>query len=148
MIAVDTNVLVHAHRADSPFHVPAAATIRRLAESRAGWGLPWPCLHEFYAKVTHPRLFSPPSTVQQALQQIEAWLASPSVSLLGEAIDHWFRLRDLLTVAQVQGPMVHDARIAAICLSHGVDEFLTADRDFGRFPALRTRNPLVQRADP
>lgn len=144
MIAVDTNVLVHAHRADSPFHARAATVVRRFAESRAGWGLPWPCIHEFYAKVTHPRVFAPPSTVEQALAQIEAWLASPTVSLLGESLDHWPRLRGLLSSARVQGPMVHDARIAAICLSHGVDEFLTADRDFGRFPELRTRNPLVE----
>lgn len=143
MIAVDTNILVHAHRADSPFHKPAAALMGRLAESRATWGVPWPCIHEFYAKATHPRIFSPPSTVLQALTQVEAWLASPSVALLGEALDHWPRLRTLLMSARVQGPMVHDARIAAICLSHDVAEFLTADRDFGRFPALRTRNPLV-----
>lgn len=144
MIAVDTNVLVHAHRADSPFHAPAAAVVRRLAESRAGWGLPWPCIHEFYAKVTHPRIFSPPSTVEQALAQIDCWLASRSVSVLAEGSDHWSRTRVQLTAARVQGPMVHDARIAAICLSHGVREFLTADRDFGRFPALHTRNPLIQ----
>ena len=144
MIAVDTNVLVHAHRADSPFHVRAVAVVRELAEGRATWGLPWPCVHEFYAKVTHPRVFSPPSTVTQALAQIDAWLASPSLSLLGEALDHWQRLRELLNAARVQGPMVHDARIAAICLSHGVDVFLTADRDFGRFPSLQTRNPLVE----
>ncbi|MCB9687408.1 MAG: PIN domain-containing protein [Alphaproteobacteria bacterium] len=143
MIAVDTNVLVHAHRRDSPFHAPAAAAVRELAESPARWGLPWPCVHEVYAKVTHPRLFSPPSSHAQALSQIEAWLSSPSVVLLGEAGDHWPRLRALLEVGRVQGPMVHDARIAAICLSHGVHELLTADRDFGRFPALRTRNPLV-----
>ena len=143
MIAVDTNVLVHAHRADSPFHGPAAAVVRRLAEAPATWGLPWPCIHEFFAKVTHPRLFAPPSTAAEALAQVDAWLASPSVSLLGEAIDHWPRLRGLVAAARVQGPMVHDARIAAICLSHGVDELLTADRDFGRFPSLRTRNPLV-----
>lgn len=143
MIAVDTNVLVHAHRADSPFHDAAAACVRALAESRAAWGIPWPCLHEFYAKVTHRRIFSPPSSPAQATSQIDAWLESPRVSLLGESNDHWPRLRELLLAGKVEGPMVHDGRIAAICLAHGVDELLTADRDFGRFPALRTRNPLI-----
>lgn len=143
MIAVDTNVLVHAHRADSPFHARAAAVVRALAESPASWGIPWPCVHEFYAKVTHPRVFSPPSSVAQAVRQVECWLAAPNLALLGEASDHWPRLTELVQSARVQGPMVHDARIAAICLSHGVDELLTADRDFGRFPTLRTRNPLV-----
>ena len=143
MIAVDTNVLVHAHRADSPFHAPAADTLRELAEGTGPWALPWPCLHEFFAKVTHPRLFQPPSTIEQARVQITSWLESPSVFVLSEGPDHWSRLAELLARGRVQGPMVHDARVAAICLSNGVDELLTADRDFGRFPALATRNPLV-----
>lgn len=143
MIAVDTNVLVHAHRADAVFHRPAAETLRRLAESPAPWAIPWPCIHEFYAKVTHARVFSPPSTIEQAISQVEAWSASPSVILLGETRDHWHVLQDLLRRARVEGAMVHDARIAAICVANGVTELLTADRDFGRFVDLRTRNPLV-----
>jgi toxin-antitoxin system PIN domain toxin len=143
MIAVDTNVLVHAHRAESPFHVQAKTTLRALAEGYAAWAIPWPCVHEFYAKVTHPRIFRPPSSVEQALAQIEAWLKSPSIVLLAENSDHFRHLARLTRNAHVEGPMVHDARIAALCLSHGVTELLSADRDFGRFPDLRTRNPLV-----
>ncbi|GMV39302.1 MAG: ribonuclease VapC31 [Myxococcales bacterium] len=145
MIAVDTNVLVHAHRSDSPFHPQAARNIRTLAGGPSPWAIPWPCIHEFYAKATHPRLFDPPSTPEQALDQIASWLESPSLWVISEAADHWTRLEGLLSAAHVQGPMVHDARIAAICLSHGVSELWTADRDFARFPALTTRNPLVAR---
>ena len=125
------------------FHSAGALAVRQLAQSMAAWGIPWPCVHGFYAKVTHPRVFSPPTSGEQAIAQLAAWMASPTVVLLGEGLDHWPRLRDLLMSGRIQGPMVHDARIAAICLSHGVEEFWTADRDFGRFPALRTRNPLV-----
>ncbi len=144
MIAVDTNVLVHAHRKDSPFHERAFAVLRDLAEGMAPWAIPWSCLHEFYAKVTHPRVFDPPSTVDKAIEQVGAWCASPSLVVLGERPDHLARLGSLLKRAHVVGPMVHDARIAAICLSHGVSELLTADRDFARFPALKTRNPLIE----
>ncbi len=144
MIAVDTNVLVHAHRADSPFHAPAAATLRGLAAGPVRWAIPWPCLHEFYAKVTHPRVFAPPSTIEEALRQIAAWRASPTLELLAEGPDHGARLASLVRAGAVVGPMIHDARIAALCLSNGVSELLTADRDFGRFPALATRNPLVR----
>lgn len=42
----------------------------------------------------------------------------------------------------LKGPMIHDARIAAICLSHGVKKLWTCDRDFARFPSLRHENPL------
>ena len=143
MTAVDTNVLVHAHRRDSQWHAPAGACVRRLAEGRAAWAIPWPCLYEFPAIVTHPRIYDPPSTMDEALDQIDAWMESPRLVILGEPHDHWSILRRQLTAAQVRGPMVHDARIAAICIGHGVHELLTADRDFGRFSSLAARNPLV-----
>jgi predicted nucleic acid-binding protein len=63
--------------------------------------------------------------------------------LLGEAEGYWPVLREQVLAGRTVGGRVHDSRIAAICLLHGVDELWTADRDFGRFPALRTRNPLV-----
>ena len=143
MTAVDTNVLVHAHRRDSRWHARAAECVRCLAEGRAAWAIPWPCLHEFLAIVTHLRIFDPPSTLEEALNQIDAWMESPGLVILGEPRDHWSLLRGQLLAAQVRGPMVHDARIAAICIGHGVHELLTADRDFGRFLSLPTRNPLV-----
>ncbi len=143
MWAIDTNVLVHAHRADSPFHRAASTTVRALAEGDAAWAIPWPCLHEFYATVTHPKVFQPPSTAEEGLRQIEAWMGSPSLVLLGEGPDHAARLAALVRAGKVTGPRVHDARIAAICLAHRVTVLLTADRDFGRFPSLVTRNPLV-----
>ena len=120
-----------------------SGTVRSLAEGRAAWAIPWPCLHEFLAIVTHPRIYDPPSTVEEALDQIDAWMESPRLVILGETHDHWSILRRQLTAAQVRGPMVHDARVAAICLGHGVHELLSADRDFGRFSALAVRNPLV-----
>lgn len=142
MIAVDTNLLVYAHRRDSDFNDRAHACLTDLAEGRARWGLPWPCVHEFYAIVTHPRIYDPPSTAKQAMAQIEAWLESPSVVLLAEPTDYWSELCATIRAGRVVGPRVHDARIAAMCSAHGVHELWTADRDFGRFPKLRTRNPL------
>jgi len=143
MIAVDTNLLVYAHREDSPWHGRAFELVRALAEGAAPWAIPWPCLHEFLAVVTHPRIFDPPTPLEIALDQVEAWIASPSLVLLAEGPMHWERLRENLAAARVAGPAVHDARIAALCLAHGVRELWTADRDFGRYARLRTRNPLV-----
>lgn len=143
MIAVDTNILVYAHRQDSPFHGSAAGTVRELAESLAAWAIPWPCIHEFYSTVTHPRIYDPPSTSTEAIAQVEAWLASPSLVLLHEGATYWPGLRSLLESGQVRGPMVHDARIAALCRVNGVRELWSADRDFGRFPEVVVRNPLV-----
>ncbi|MDQ1744869.1 MAG: uncharacterized protein QOE23_3208 [Pseudonocardiales bacterium] len=143
MIAVDANVLVYAHRRDSAFHSEAAAAVRGLAQGFAGWALPWPCLHEFYSVVTNPRLFNEPSPPAVALDQIAAWVESPSVRVLAESPLHLRTLGQLLSQAGLTGPAVHDAKIAAICLDHGVRQLLTMDRDFSRVPALTTRSLLA-----
>ena len=143
MIAVDTNVLVYAHRQDSPWHDAAHARLVELAEGRAPWAIPWPCLHEFLAIVTHPRIWTPPTPLPAAMEQVEAWLEAPSLVLLSEGDGYWLALRDTLQAARIAGPQVHDARVAALCGLHGVRELWTADRDFGRFPDLVVRNPLV-----
>lgn len=143
MIAVDTNLLVYAHREDSAWHLPAARAVRSLAENRAAWAIPWPCLHEFLAIVTHPRIYRPPTPLAHAIDQVEAWRESPSLAVLAEPEGYWEALKQALTSGRIGGPQVHDARIAALCLAHGVHELWTHDRDFGRFPALATRNPLV-----
>jgi toxin-antitoxin system PIN domain toxin len=143
LIALDTNLLVHAHRSDSEWHARAAARIRELAEGRSAWAIPWPCVHEFLAIVTHPRIWDPPTPTDRALDQVEAWLESPSLVLLAEGTEHWTVLRAQIEAGHIAGPRVHDARIAALCLAHGVRELWTADRDFGRFPELVVTNPLA-----
>lgn len=143
MIALDTNLLVYAHREDSPWHDAAYARIAELAEGRAPWAIPWPCLHEFLAIVTHPRIYAPPTPLAAAVDQVEAWLESPSLVLLTEYEGYWSQLRAALHAGRVAGAQVHDARVAALCGLHGIRELWTVDRDFGRFPGLTVRNPLV-----
>jgi len=143
MIAVDTNLLVYAHRARAPFHDAANRCLIGLAEGRATWAIPWPCLHEFVCVVTHPRVFRPPTPLDGALGQVESWLASPSLVVIGEPAHYWSALSSAARVAHAVGPLVYDARIATMCQLHGVRELWTADRDFSRFPDLITFNPLV-----
>ncbi|NIS71981.1 MAG: PIN domain-containing protein [Proteobacteria bacterium] len=143
MIAVDSNLLVYAHREDSPWHDAAYARMVELAEGRTAWAIPWPCLHEFLAIVTHPRIYAPPTPLVAAMDQVEAWLEAPSVILLSESEGYWSELRSAVQAGRVSGSLVHDARVAALCKLHGVRELWTADRDFGRFPELKVRNPLV-----
>lgn len=143
MIAVDTNILVHAHRRDSQWHEPAKECMRQLAESAAAWAIPWACIHEFLAVVTRERVFVPPTPLAKALEQVESWLESPSLVLLSESAGYAELLAAVLGRAKTTGSKIHDARVAAICLHHGVRELLTADRDFSRFHGLKVRNPLV-----
>ena len=143
MIAVDTNVLVYAHREDSPFHAAALAAVQGLVAGRPRFAVPWPCAQEFVAIVTHPRIYRDPTPVDVALGFIEILHALDHCSFLGEGAAHFETLSRLAQAAQVRGGMIHDARIAALCLQHGVRELWSADRDFSRFPALRLRNPLI-----
>jgi toxin-antitoxin system PIN domain toxin len=141
MIAVDTNILVHAHRSDSPWNETAIGRLQALAEGP--WAIPWPCIHEFIAIVTHPRIFDPPTPAERALEAVGTWMSAPTLELLSEAGGYWDVLSDLLGTSRVTGPRVHDARIAAICVQHAVTEIWTADRDFSRFPGVHAVNPLV-----
>ncbi len=77
-----------------------------------------------------------------ARQAVRGWLDSPTLTVLSETEGYWSVLDRILDQSRVHGPRVHDARIAALCLHHGVDELLSADRDFSRFPIL-VRNPLL-----
>ena len=142
MIAVDTNILVYAFDRGSTEHERAAAAVGELVLGRS-WGLPWPVPYEFLAVVTRGGANRRTAPLEVAIAALDGWLASPGVHLLGEGPDHWPRVRSILTAARASGALVYDARIAALCLAHGIAELWTADRDFGRFPRLRIRNPLV-----
>ena len=143
MIAVDSNLLIYAHRTESPWHDGAKRAIRDLVTGGSQWAIPWPCLHEFLAIVTHPRIFKPPTPVDVALAQVDAWLESPTLVMLGEINGYWPLLRSELKESKTIGARVHDARIATICLQHGVESLWSSDRDFGRFSALKLVNPLL-----
>lgn len=142
MIAVDTNILVYSHREDSSFHKSAKKCIEELAESGRSWSIPWPCVHEFLAIVTHPKIYRPSTPLKEALIQVECWLECPSLEVLSEGAHYWQSLEAVAKKSRTQGPRIHDARIAALCLTHGVDELWSADRDFSRFKTLKVRNPL------
>jgi toxin-antitoxin system PIN domain toxin len=144
LIAFDTNILVYAHRSDSPFHARAAELVREAAEGDEPWAMLWPCLHEFVAVVTHPRIFKNPTEIGDALAQVDDWLSSPTVVALGEVEGYWETLSRLARSGRIQGPRVHDARIAALATFHAVEELWSADRDFNRFPTLKVHNPLVR----
>jgi uncharacterized protein len=144
MIAVGTNLLVYSHRSDSPFHAAARELIEGLRLGPAAWAIPWPCIHEFLAMVTHPKIFKTPTPLATGFACVDAWLAGGNLHLIGESDGYLEKLRSLAFAARLRGPRIHDARIAALCLHHGVSELLSADRDFSAFPQLKVRNPLVK----
>lgn len=103
MIAVDANLLVYAHLEDSEWNERAYELLTKLATGLEAWAIPWPCIHEFLAIVTRPRIFVPPSTIEQALEQVRAWLESPSLVLISEEGACWSRLEGQLRSSKLEG---------------------------------------------
>ena len=143
MIAVDTNLLVYAHRRDSVHHREARAVLERLIEGHASWTIPWPCCFEFLSVVTNRRIWKTDATrAEVAWGQFASMAASPSNRVVGPTRGFLEILPEFMCRPRVRGRVVHDAHIAAICVAHGVDVLFTCDRDFSLFPELRTHNPL------
>ena len=117
--------------------------MKRRAEGVARWAIPWPCLYEFFSVVTNPRIWQQAATTPPAAErQISAWLASPSLMLLTEVEGFYAMLAQFMRLPRVRGPIIHDARIAALCIAHGIDELWTRDRDFQLFRELKIRDPF------
>jgi toxin-antitoxin system PIN domain toxin len=147
VIAIDTNILIYAHRESLPQHERALAWLRHLAEGNALWGLPVFCLGEFLRVVTHPRVFDPPSTLDQAVAALEGLLQSPTLRILKPGSRYTVLLIEAVRAADARGNLVFDAQIAAVCREHGASQLLTMDRDFARFPGLqllRLDEPIPQ----
>jgi toxin-antitoxin system PIN domain toxin len=143
VIAVDTNVLVYAHRREPPEHDAALAVVQSLADGQEPWAIAWPCIYEFFSVVTNPKIWKQTaSSPDQAWTQLSAWFDAPGLRVLSEPIGFVAMLAGFLRRARVRGPVVHDARIAAICVAHGVDKLLTRHRDFSLFPELTIEDPF------
>ena len=102
MIALDANILVYAHREDSPWHEAATRCVTALAEGRGDWAIPWPCLHEFLAIVTHPRIYRPQTPPELALDQVAALCLHHGVGELWSADRDFGRFAGLA----VRNPLV------------------------------------------
>lgn len=143
MIAVDTNILVYSHREDSNFYKKSDQVLTELMEGDRSWAIPWPCIHEFFGVVTHPKIYMRPSSFEDALIQVECWLESPHLHVIGEENDYWPVLKSVVENAKIIGPKIHDAKIAAICIQNNVKVLYSTDRDFSRMKGLQVRNPLI-----
>jgi len=137
VIALDTNILIQAHRAEAPLHTPARFRLQRLIAA-GPFGLPVFCLAEFVRVVTHPRIFKPATALEVALSRLRELVASPNCRVLGPGPRFASLFAGACSQAAATGNLVFDAQIVAVCREHGVHEILTLDRDFARFPGIRT----------
>ena len=139
MIAIDTNILIYAHRVETDLHEAAAEQLVALAEGAVRWALPIFCIAEFVRVVTHRRVFNPPSSVAQAAVFVESVSAAPNCEVVRPGAEFLEHFLAAAREADAHGNLMFDAQIAALCREHGIDTLLTNDRDFERFEELRVR---------
>lgn len=136
MKAIDTNVLIHAHREEIDKHKEALELIHDLAEGDTAWAIPVFCISEFLRIATHSRVFDPPTPLETALTAIEDLIQSPSVRLLFPQDEYWSIFTRVMRQGNALGNIVFDAQIVALCLEHGVQTLVSEDRDMRRFKDL------------
>lgn len=141
MILPDVNVLVYAHRRDSPRHAEYRAWLEDELSGPAAFGLSDLVLSGFLRIVTHPRVFADPTPLDDALEFVDVLRDRENRVPIAPGPRHWSIFRELCETAGVRGNLVPDAYLAALAIEAGA-EFITTDRDFTRFPELRTRHPL------
>jgi len=141
MIALDTNLLIYAHRAALPEHRAARRAIERASRDARGWGIPLPCVVEFWGVVTHPGCLGGPSTGAQASGFVRA-LVDAGAAVWGPGEEFWARLMQLAAGLGIQGRRIFDLQIALAAFDPGATEIWTHDRQFTAFPSLRVHDPL------
>lgn len=142
MILVDANILVYAHVGSLPQHERARTWLDTALSGSSRVGLPWPSLLGFLRLVTNPRVFQRPEPMADAWAQVSAWLDA-GVAWIPQPTDrHRDVFASLLAAPGMQANLVPDAHLAALAIEHGLT-LCSTDGDFGRFPALRWRDPLA-----
>lgn len=133
MIAVDTNILVYAHREEFPRHEQARAALLSLTSSHAPWGVPVFAVCEFLRVVTDPRYLDEPDPPAVAMRAITRLLESSRARVVVPG-DRFVRvLADVVDDSRASGAMVYDAQIVAVCIEHGIGTLLTEDRGLRQF---------------
>lgn len=141
MILPDVNVLVYAHREDAPNHPAYRNWLQTVISSSPAYGMAELVLSGFLRVVTHPRIFDPPSTMEQALAFVSDVCNQPNCVLIRPGPRHWGIFEELCRSTNVKGNLVPDAYLAALAIESG-SEWITTDRDYSRFPQLSWRHPL------
>lgn len=141
MLLIDVNVLVYSYREDSPGHLAYRRWLTELAGSEAPFGVSSVVLSGFLRITTHPKIFDPPSPLEDALGFVEALRAQPGFRIVSPGPRHWQIFIQLCQTTKARGNAIPDAYLAAMAMEAGGD-WITTDGGFSRFPGLQWRHPL------
>lgn len=140
MLMPDVNILVYAFRAELPDHERYRQWLEDVINGDQPYSLADLVLSGFVRVVTHPRIFRPPAPLETALAFAERIRAQPQCAVVAPGRRHWEIFTALCRAAGATGNLVPDAYFAAMAVESG-NEWITTDRDYGRFPGLRWRAP-------
>jgi len=143
VIAIDTNLLIYAHREGAPWHAAAKEAIERAAAAERGWGIPLPCVAEFWAQVTHPKYPDGPSPREACATFLLNLVHLGGAEILPPGLAFAERLAALAQQLEVSGHRIFDLQIALAAQDHGAFELWTHDSHFIRVPGLRIVDPLL-----
>jgi len=141
VILPDVNVLVYAWRPDAPRHAEYHAWLEGVVNGPEAYAVCDTVLAGFLRIVTHPRVFRDPDTADSAMPMVQRLRERTNCVVLAAGPRHWGIFTELCRRANARGNLVPDAYLAALAIEHGC-EWVTADRDYARFPGLRWRHPL------
>ena len=143
MIVVDTNILVYAADADSPFHTASRNWLERQRRLPDAWYTTWPIVYEFLRVTTHPRVMRQPWSLAQAWEFVTVLLSSPGLGLLVPTQRHADVAGEVFAeLPHLAANLLHDSHTAILMREHGVRRICTRDTDFHRFPFLDVIDPL------
>jgi toxin-antitoxin system PIN domain toxin len=145
LLVVDTNVLVYAADADSPFHATARSWLERQRHKSEAWYTTWPVVYEFLRVTTHPRVMRRPWSVQQAWKFVSSLLDSPGLGVLVPTSRHpEVAAQVFAELPHLAGNLLHDSHTAILMREHGIRRICSRDTDFHRFPFLEVIDPLTE----
>jgi hypothetical protein len=143
MRLIDANLLIYAYARSLPQHSQSKEWLDSILNGVPRVGISWESALAFVRIVTNPRVFERPAAIGEAWEQVKRWLGAPVVWIPAPTEKHAEVLDQLLTQSGLGPNHVPDAHLAAIAIEHGLI-VCTSDRDFDRFPGVKTENPLAQ----
>lgn len=143
MLVVDTNILVYAADADSPFNAKARDWLEHQRSRPDAWYSTWSILYEFMRVTTHPRVMRRPWNASEAWAFVSALLASPGLGLLVPTQRHAEVAEQVVAeLPWLAGNLLHDTHTAILMREHGVRQICTRDTDFHRFTFVEVLDPF------
>ncbi|HEX6473410.1 MAG TPA: type II toxin-antitoxin system VapC family toxin [Streptosporangiaceae bacterium] len=137
----DVNVLINAYRPEDGQHKQFRAVIEKTIQGEEAYAVSDVVLAGFIRVVTNKRIFKEPTRLSEAIEFAETVRNQPHAVVINPGPRFWGIFTTLCVVADAKAKLVPDAYLAALAIEHGC-EFVTADRDFAKFPELRWRHPL------